>query len=200
MSAAKWILNLWPGLSQLWWRGTWQSLSLAVAFTALLNGALLVSLLEGVSWSPWAVVGLWMGVCIFALGSWLFHAFDPSGIDSRDTQQLRDQALSQAQEHYLKGHWCEAEKRVRKLLSGDPADAEARLLLVSILRRNGRPVEAGKQLHRLTKEASALHWHVEIEQEQAKLAAAHQAAAEEEANGKRTEIETATVPFSRQAA
>jgi hypothetical protein len=204
MSAAKWILNFWPGLPQLWWRGTWQSLSVAVAFTALLNGALLTSLLEGVSWSPWVVVALWVGVCMFSLGTCLTRVFDQSEVVSREMHRQREAIFQEAQVEYLKGHWFEAEKRARELLTSHSTDAEARLLLISILRRGNRLSEANKQIDRLNKCIDSFPWQREIEQESERVTAALR----DQAGGKEKseliphdlESERTTLAFPREAA
>lgn len=200
MFAARWILSLWPGLPQLWWRGTWQSMSIAVAFSALLNGALLTTFVEGVAWSPWLRIGLWVCVIMTSLAACAMRVFDQTEVVSRESQREREAAFALAQLQYMKGHWFEAEKQARWLLGTEPHDTEARLLLASILRRSGRSSEATKQLTRLAKSVDSFPWQLEIEQELAWLVEANKVSAEPETAEEGETEKPVTLAFPGKAA
>jgi hypothetical protein len=72
----------------------------------------------------------------------------------------------QAQQEYLRGHWFEAETLLRRRLELDPADAETRLLLATMLRHGKRPDEAKRELRRLRRLESADGWRWEAEREE----------------------------------
>jgi len=169
MSAVSWILNLWPGLPQLWQRGTWQSLLVAVAFSALLNGALLESFAGGMDRSGWLAVALWTAVGLAVIGQWLWRAFDTSPLAEDDSNDSARELLRLAQTEYLRGHWFQAEKLAGEILAADADDPEARLLLIATLRRSGRREAAQTELARLGSCPGAELWRIEIHQEQKQL-------------------------------
>lgn len=169
MRTLTWIACLWPGLAALWVRGRWQGMVTAVVFGILLNGALLATcgpffvVTEAFGWAmPVAAWGFVLG--FWALAMW----FDRTpGLAS---SKRRDDWFSDAQTHYLKGHWIEAETLLGKLLSEQPEDVEARLLLAAVLRRTGRGGEAKRLLAELSHDESAAHWRWEIQSEMSRLA------------------------------
>jgi hypothetical protein len=76
-----------------------------------------------------------------------------------------------AQSEYLRGNWFQAEAILLRLLERDPRDAEARLLLATLLRHTKRFKEAREQLACLARFESAERWTEEIEREQGFLSA-----------------------------
>ena len=169
MSAVSWILNLWPGLPQLWQRGTWQSLLVAVAFSALLNGAMLESFAGGWDRSGWLPVALWTAVGLAVVGHWLWRAFDTSPLAGDGSNDSARELLRLAQTEYLRGHWFQAEKLAGEILAADADDPEARLLLIAALRRSGRREAAQTELARLGNCPGAELWRIEINQERKQL-------------------------------
>jgi cytochrome c-type biogenesis protein CcmH/NrfG len=67
-----------------------------------------------------------------------------------------------AQGEYLRGNWFEAELALNQLLERNPSDADARLMLATLLRRIGQPSEAAENLRRLAKSVGADKWQLEI--------------------------------------
>jgi uncharacterized membrane protein (DUF485 family) len=162
------MILLWPGLPALWVRGRWEGLLAAVAFGVVLNFALVVALAPELLPAPLAgsatqaaawllVVGFWM------VGWWIER---PRAVVSAATADPQDNEwFIAAQTEYLKGHYVEAEMLLDKVLSRDPADAEARLLLASIQRRTRRLDESSQSLRALAEAPTAGRWVWEIERE-----------------------------------
>jgi predicted Zn-dependent protease len=122
-------------------------------------------LTPAVAW--FLVLGFWIGGIRSALGLRREIARQAKG-DPQAVEPL----LREAQIEYLKGHWVEAESRLRKLLEDRPSDAEAQLLLVTLYRRTGRVDDARRQLDGLLQLSSAGRWVDEIEAEARRLNAA----------------------------
>jgi hypothetical protein len=108
-----WSAYLWPGLPQVWLRGSYVGLALAIGFTALAN-VLLVATLAWDEWLP--------------------------------------------------------QRTLLELLRHDGRDAEARLLLATLWRHEGRFDAASDQLDRLARLETATPWRQEIEWERERIA------------------------------
>jgi hypothetical protein len=162
MTMLRWITVLWPGLPQLWLRGEVSALGLAIGFSALLN----LSILSTWGWTELLSLPLllvsWCGVALIWLVSLVggvvqlprlcsVSAFDPTG-----------DLFRAAQGEYLRGNWFEAELALNQLLERNPSDADARLMLATLLRRIGQPSEAAENLRRLAKSVGADKWQLEI--------------------------------------
>jgi hypothetical protein len=162
MTMLRWITVLWPGLPQLWLRGEVSALGLAIGFSALLN----LSILSAWGWTE--LLGLplllvaWCGVALIWLVSLVggtgqmprprpVSPFDPAG-----------DLFRAAQGEYLRGNWFEAELALNQLLERNPGDADARLMLATLLRRIGQPSEATEHLRRLAKTEGGEKWQLEI--------------------------------------
>lgn len=165
MRSTHWATYLWPGLPQLWAMGSWSGLLLAVGFAALLNLLLVASfvwvqLLDGSLLTfGWAALGLvWVSAPLVSGWSKSTAVAEPS-VD----------LFRQAQAEYLKGNWFEAETLLAKRLEQVPLDAEARLLLATLLRHVRRYEEARRQLAHLEKLEGSLGWQVEIASERRRL-------------------------------
>jgi thioredoxin-like negative regulator of GroEL len=76
-----------------------------------------------------------------------------------------EDALQLAQNDYLRGNWFEAEATLLDVLQQQPRDAEATLLLVSVLRHTKRWQPALRRLGQLVLLESAQRWAEEIERE-----------------------------------
>ncbi|HVC92834.1 MAG TPA: hypothetical protein VND64_04040 [Pirellulales bacterium] len=175
---------LWPGLPQLWLRGSWAGLGVAVGFTATFN----LLLLTTVVWTEWLgatwLTAAWMATAVIWSGSGLVsarwcakqRAFDEVGAP----QDLFPRALGE----YLRGNWYEVETLCHQMLRAEARDVDAQLLLASTLRHAGRRDEAGLRLDELGRFEAATKWKLEIEHEMARLAeAADQAATTDEQVG-----------------
>lgn len=176
-----WSAYLWPGLVQVWWRGSWGGLTLAVGFTALAN-VLLAATLVWDEWLPsrarWvglaALGGIWIVAWLDAradwrrmLAEWQDGAPGDAAPDARSDQWFRD-----AQTAYLAGDWVAAEQTLLKLLRRDSRDAEARLMLATLWRHEGRTAAAIEQLDELDRLESAAPWAFEIAGERERIRSA----------------------------
>jgi hypothetical protein len=83
----------------------------------------------------------------------------------------REQLFREAQQVYLRGDWVAAEQRLLKLLKLDDRDAEARLMLATLWRHQGRHREATRQLDKLSRLEAADPWQYEIAVEREENAA-----------------------------
>jgi len=196
MRSARWLLYLWPGLPQLWWRGAWSALAAAVCFAIALDVALLAtwywSELLAASLRPfvWPMLSLvWVGGMAGTAWRGLSAA---AASDANEREDLFPRTLGE----YLRGNWLEAEILCRRLVERDAGDAEALLLLATVLRHSGRLNEARSALAQLLRLDAAAAWEQEIREELARLSAAHP---EIQENGKlETNHESQTDPTDPQ--
>jgi hypothetical protein len=176
-----WSAYLWPGLPQVWLRGSWVGLTLAVGFTALAN-LLLVATFVWNEWLPLRARGIglgtlaviWVVAWIDARADWRRLLAQWSADESNAaTPDLRsDQWFREAQLAYLAGDWVTAEQTLLKLLRLDPRDAESRLMLATLWRHEGRTDAAVDELDRLDCLETAAPWHDEIARERERICAA----------------------------
>ena len=177
-----WSAYLWPGLPQVWLRGSWVGLTLAVGFTAIAN-VLLAATLVWDEWLPargrWiALAGLgviWVVAWIDGRAEWrrLLAQWTEDEAGTADMRDPRsDQLFRQAQTAYLVGDWVSAEKTLLELLRQDARDAESRLLLATLWRHEGRIEAASSELDRLECLETAAPWAFEIAAERERIAAA----------------------------
>jgi hypothetical protein len=175
MNGRTWMMT-WPGLAGLWLRGGWTNLCVAVAFAAAINFALVTTFLWpqllsrdlpawGVPLAAWVLV-LWFWVMGRGRAVRLLALEAAKSLQPDDVSEA---LFCDAQGEYLKGHWLEAKSVLVRLLSRRPGDAEARLLLASVLRRSGELDLAAEQLLELSRLPTARRWQEEMEQEQRRL-------------------------------
>lgn len=188
----------WPGLPQLWVRGSWVGLAMAVGFTALLNVLILATFVFG-EWIPTEQVlgGYTLVALAWLVGWWQSrrqvpnevtvaeHGDEAAGavstvgaVSSRGigpdvglVSQPREQLYREAQQVYLRGDWVATEQLLLKLLKLDDRDAEARLMLATLWRHQGRHREAVRQLDKLSRLEAADPWQYEIAAEREQNAA-----------------------------
>ena len=172
MRRKPWAIYLWPGLPQLWERGSWGALAAAVAAAALLNlavlGAFGWSEVVAATWlrAAWLVlVAVWVGSVILSLAGTRRR-------ESHGQADPADNAFEKALEHYLKGDWFQAERLLGERLSSSADDLETRLMMATLLRHTGRPEEAAAQLDLLELFEGAGKWEWEIRRERELLAQA----------------------------
>jgi hypothetical protein len=175
-----WTAYLWPGLPQVWLRGSWVGLALAIGFTAIANVLLVATFV----WDEW-LPGEARGIGLVGLGViWVLAAFEGRAEWRRllaewssDAQvepvpdPRSDQQFSQAQVAYLAGDWVSAERTLLELLRRDSRDAEARLMLATLWRHEGRWDAAEEQLDRLERLETAAPWTNEIKRERERICA-----------------------------
>ena len=171
MRAAPLVICLWPGLAGLWLKGRWTGLLQALAFAVLLNASLAESFLrlERIDLVQFSVI--WLAVvAAWSAGLWRNFRQLPELRAAAPAADMVADLYPEAQAEYLKGHWFEAEALLSRQLQRSPEDAEARLLLATLLRRTARTSDADAQLRRLGQCESSYRWQFEIEQERALLA------------------------------
>jgi tetratricopeptide (TPR) repeat protein len=153
-------------------------LTLAVGFTALAN-VLAAATLVWTEWLPtnirWAAFGtlavVWALAWIEGRADWRrllaeLSAGETAAVDSEDHA---DRWFREAQSAYLAGDWVSAEQALLKLLRQDPRDAEARLLLATLWRHEGRLDAAAEELDRLDRLETAAPWKTEIAWERERI-------------------------------
>jgi len=176
-----WSAHLWPGLPHLWVRGSWAGLGLAVGFTALAN-VLAATALVWTEWLPsrlkWigaaALAVIWLLAWIEGRADWrrmLSEWSEGEATPPVDVVQQSDEWFREAQRAYLAADWVLAEKTLLKLLKQDPRDAEARLMLATLWRHEGRTDAASRELDRLERLETAAPWRYEIACERERICA-----------------------------
>ncbi len=164
------LAHVWPGLPQVWRRGSWSALGAAAFFSVLVNATLLMHVIH----PEWFSVYLRGVVCSSVAVYWIWFV-RRAWMRSRQAFATGDEAheglFLRAQAEYLRGHWYESEAIVRSMLRAVAEDLEARLLLVSVLRRTGRHREALRELRRLARLPGANKWDWELARERAWLQA-----------------------------
>ncbi|HEX4129334.1 MAG TPA: tetratricopeptide repeat protein [Pirellulales bacterium] len=165
-----WILCLWPGLPHLWRRGSWTALAVAVGFSLVFDLLLLSSVVWDEVASPaslrmaWSLLGgFWCGALVFSLRNW------PSSVE-RPIPSSNAGLFPQALLQYLQGNWFEAERLCRQAVLRDPRDGDARLMLATVLRREGRLGEAAEHLDQLASLTAGRKWEQEIADERQRIA------------------------------
>ncbi len=157
----------WPGLSPAWRLGQPLGLLAAVAFSALLNLAIVATLVWPQLLGPQIPQGLWLAVGLVWIGSsWYeFRRYGRLPDDSQHAFAGDDALFIQAQSEYLKGNWEEAEWILRQRLSTCHRDVESRLLLVTVYRRQGQRQFAFDQLQILKRFDGSREWVEEMDRE-----------------------------------
>ena len=161
------VLLCWPGLADLWLRGSARALLFSTIFSILLNVAAVSTFVwpklfsSGVSSALWIAVGtVWLGSILFTYRRWPLQNNHP---ENRSTDS--DALFIQAQTEYLKGHWAEAELLLRRQLGYDRRDIESRLMLATLFRHQRQFDFAEQQLEILIRFDEAQRWSSEIDRE-----------------------------------
>jgi tetratricopeptide (TPR) repeat protein len=188
------IAYFWPGLPQLWLRGSWAGLVIAVGFTALINLLILATCV----FHEWIPLEYQLGGGAIVAASWFVGWWQSRRAESAQASPAQlttetnenesastgnspavgqtidrgEQLYRDAQQAYLRGDWVAAEQLLLKLLKLDDRDAEARLMLATLWRHQGRHREATRQLDKLSRLEAADPWQHEIAVERQENAAA----------------------------
>ncbi len=186
------LLCGWPGLAQLWLRGSYPALIFAIGFSILLNVTVVSSFLwpsllgnffPAVAWPTLLLAWLASAVISLRMVEQLagppkmsseqernnfsdkkigFSAHDEPSVENRE---LSHTLFNRAQHEYLMGHWAEAESLLKHRLDQTERDIEARLLLATMFRHTERFDDATHQLTQMEKFDDAVHWSFEIARE-----------------------------------
>ena len=194
MHSIRYATLLWPGMPWLWLRGSVAGLVLALAFAVVLDVAIVATWI----WTELFETSLSLGLWAATAAIWLVgavsavSAFPPPIPAARDA--AADLLFVAARDAYLARDWLAAETKLRSLLVLSPLDAEAQLLLATLLRRVGRLQESREALEKLSRSDCGAPWESAIDRELDLLAAAARSAA------KPAEPENATIlPLDRPA-
>lgn len=165
------LLWCFPGGPRLWLAGDWHALSIGL-LCLWLAGISVIATWVWPHWlSAWMVRSLWIGLGISWPGLIVYQAFAFSGRGSEPDRDSIDQSLRAAQTEYLRGNYFQAEAFLHRLLSIAPEDAEALLLMSSVLRRTQRPKQALDRLQQLERLEASSHWSLELHQERSRVRA-----------------------------
>jgi hypothetical protein len=160
----------WPGLSEICGRARPWGLLVALTAAFLLDLALLASFAWTEQFSPPWRIGLWSAVVV-GWGSWALVARATPLAGADESRDRETDPLAEAQEHYLKGHYLQAELTLVDMLRRNRRDIEARLMLATLLRRTHRLDEAAVQLTELARFEEAERWRFELDRERELLVA-----------------------------
>ena len=179
MEARYYVTCLWPGLAELWWRGRLSALSAAIPFTIGIN-LFLVTRFIYPGWIAPGLVSMAFWVGIVAWGFYLARSVRelPNLLSPREVSQEPD-LFPQAREAFLRGNWTKAEKLLTEVLSIEPRDPPALLLLTSIYRHTDRLESAEILLEQISRLEVSDHWALEITIEAKRLKTAIEAASQE---------------------
>ena len=165
--------RFWPGFEKLWLKGDFHSLMVSLLFSWVWVATCLATFV----WPEWlatylspnwlaktTLIALWLALfgtsVACAIGTFLSTASSP-GLSLAATQEN----LENAQELYLQANYFDAERLIRKNISGQPEDIESFLLWISILRRTRRIPQALELISNVAKLDAALPWMAELRSE-----------------------------------
>ncbi|MEM6690647.1 MAG: tetratricopeptide repeat protein [Planctomycetota bacterium] len=168
----------WPGLPEIWFRGSLAALPFAIIFTFGVNLIL---------WTQFVYVGLLpepLDRVVFWLAAifWLIAAIRSAGRLSRivpptSTSKEPDK-YPEALGAYLRGQWTQAERILTTILAIEARDPPALLLLTSIYRQTDRLEAAEILLDEVERLEAAIPWATEISIERNQIQAADLAASD----------------------
>ena len=162
-------------------RGSLAGLSLALAFSVLLN----VLVLATAVWPAWLESRLKFACGVTALLLWVAALCETRGelrrlAREREERKLaetdvppenpNDSRLREAQRAYLRGDFAAASRLLREAVRADRDDFEARFWLSAVQRRAGRRRSAERMLTRLERLDAARPWRAELADERRRLA------------------------------
>jgi tetratricopeptide (TPR) repeat protein len=156
-------------------------LTVAVGFTALVNVLAAATFvwtewLEGnVRWAAFAALAVvWLLSWIESRADWrrMLAELSAGDVPLPNPAETADRWFREAQALYLAGDWVSAEQTLLKLLKQDARDAEARLMLATLWRHEGRLEAAAEELDRLELLETAAPWKDEIAWERERIVTA----------------------------
>lgn len=174
---------LWPGLSELWWRGRISALPAAIAFTAVIN-VLLVARFFYEQWLAGPLVSL---ACWILFATWCVLTIRsirelPQLLTPRIASEIPDR-FPEAQAAFLRGDYDVAEAILTAGLKIEPRDPPALLLLTSVYRHTGRLHAAELLLKETRRVEAADAWDLEWRTEHERLQRDREAASQDDDEG-----------------
>ena len=160
---------LWPGMSELWWRGHLSALPAAIAFAAVLNALLIAQFV----YSDWLSGGLVMLACWVVIAAWVVLTVRsmrelPLLLTPRQASDEPDR-FAEAQIAFLQGDYPAAEDYLNACLAVEPRDPPALLMLSAIYRQTGRLSASQLLLGEIRKLEVAQNWDLEFQIEESRL-------------------------------
>ncbi len=160
---------LWPGMTELWWRGQLSGLPTAIVFAIALNLLLITRFLYP-EWLSGLVVRLacWVGVAAWAF--FVIRSFKelPEILTPREVSDEPDR-FPDAQHAYLVGDWKTAETCLMNVLAIEPRDPPALLLLSGVYRHTQRSESARLVMQELGRLEIGDTWALEIDAESRRI-------------------------------
>jgi hypothetical protein len=158
-------------------------LVLAVGATALLNVTLLGSFFWTDLIAPNFRILCWLTLGVVWGGSAVLAGWWNRRLAAREAPEVGQDLFNEARDHYLQGHWFEAEGALGRLIRRNSRDIEARLMLATLYRHTKRREEAARQLDLLVRLEGARKWELEIGRERTLLAESRRIVTEAESPG-----------------
>lgn len=169
MDTRIYLTCLWPGLSELWWRGRLSALPVAIGFAVGLNSLLILKYLYPTWLDPLLVRSAWwVGIAVWICWSVKSVRELPALINPRAVTEQPDRFV-EAQAAYLRGDWAATEPLLLGVLSIEPRDPPALLMLSGVYRHTGRFQNAAALIAEMRRLEIADRWLIEIEAESARI-------------------------------
>ena len=161
------FMCLWPGLARLWFLGQWSGLLTAIAFSFLVNCALLSSFVWPKIVDTQVHLLIWATtVIVWVFACWRTYQRRGDLLDSQSIESSdHDPLLYEAQLEYLRHRFAESSALLERILFSNPRDVEARLFLATSYRRQKLWEDARNQLQIIDRYDQATKWQNEIQRE-----------------------------------
>jgi hypothetical protein len=161
----RFLCSLWPGSLSAWRHGDLRSLVIAIFFGLLLSFGWTATVIWPMWWSAYRIAILWsiagLGAAVSVIHSAVSGLLGPP----LHRSSCPDATLIRAQSLYLQADYFEAEQAIAPYCQAGALDAEAALLMASILRRTGRLSHAIALLDEVALRDCGLPWLEEIDRE-----------------------------------
>ena len=170
MDYRNYLTCLWPGLSELWWRGRLSALPLAIGFAIGLNSLLLLNYIYPTWLDPMLVRSAWwVGMAIWIC--WTIKSVRelPALLHPREVADQPDRFV-EAQAAYLRADWDTAEPLLLGILAIEPRDPPALLLLSGVYRHTERRSSAAALVAEMRRLEVTDDWRIEIDAEASRVA------------------------------
>jgi tetratricopeptide (TPR) repeat protein len=158
------LLNVWPGLAQIWTGQELLGLFVAAAFAGVLNLALVSRLLWTELFAPqvsafFAALAVVTWISSLGYTLWWTWQCHPQRYRLEIDALFRD-----ALEAYLQGRWNDARRGLERILAMDENDADALMQLGLLFARTDQPAMARRAFRQCLETDSGSKWRWEIAQ------------------------------------